>query len=121
MRNTYYHISATEKVTLRDEYILFVNMLHRIIANYSEGRVGRSHPDWTVFKAVQLINSLYGQESMKSFSAEDFMPFYDESSTIPPSAIELLASEVSERRRMAFSNWIKAAVEEEGTKRCAFF
>ena len=105
---------ATEEVTLRDEYILFVNMLHRIIANFSEARVSRSHPDWTAFKAVQLINALYGQETMKSFSAENFMPFYDECSTFPPSAVAFLSSEVSERRRMAFSDWIRSAVVEEG-------
>ena len=52
---------------------------------------------------------------MKSFSAENFMPFYDESSTVPPSAVSFLSSEVSERRRIAFSNWIRSAVAEEGT------
>ena len=105
---------ASEEATLRDEYLLYVNMLQTIIASYAERKVVRSHPDWTAFKAVQLINALYGQEASQSISNDTFMPFYEEGGVIPSDAVSFYSSEVFERRRMALSYWLKLAVAEEG-------
>ena len=99
------------------EYIPFLTMLKSSIAAYQAHAPHHRHPDWTVGKALELIDATYGQEKT-TFSADaatramELIPLYEDRQQYAP--------EIWERRRTMLSCWIESVTSTQGNFFCPF-
>jgi nuclear pore complex protein Nup98-Nup96 len=93
------------------EYVPFLTMLKATTDAHTSNAQNPKHPDWTVGKALQLIDATYGQETTV-FSADpavraaELVPLYEDRHGYAP--------EVWERRRNMLSAWIESVARCEG-------
>ena len=86
-------------------------MLKSCTESYRAFAPHHKHPDWTVTKALELIDATFGQETT-SFSADsaaravEMMPLYEDRAQYAP--------EVWQRRRNMLSAWIENISVTEG-------
>jgi hypothetical protein len=92
------------------EYVPFLHMLHSLINIFQEQKIPYSHPDWTVQKALELINAAYGQEI---FYQTDLSREFSRMIPLFEKRIDY-SIEQWEQRRTAFSLWISSVCRPEG-------
>jgi hypothetical protein len=93
------------------EYVPFLKMLKATIGAYNAHAPGPQFPDWTVGKALELIDATYGQEKTvfspdEAVRAVELLPLYEDRQQYLP--------EVWERRRSLLSAWIESVAVTEG-------
>lgn len=93
------------------EYVPFLNMLKSSMSAYQAHAPNSRHPDWTVGKALELIDATYGQEKTffsadASTRAVELIPLYEDRQQYAP--------EVWERRRAMLSSWIESVTSTQG-------
>ena len=94
------------KGTPTKKYNIFLSFLHRLQSSFAQRHLSPEHPDWSVKKAVDLVNAMCGQEQDKLDSMKKQVPLFERMDGDTPALWEC--------RREALSNWLQEICLPEG-------